>query len=62
MIIHIVRFRSSLSDERIADLFQVRASEYLAVPGLLQKFYRVDESVRDVADVVLALYTQPVSA
>lgn len=95
MIIHIVRFRSSLSDERIAELFQVRASEYLAVPGLLQKFYlrfrtgehggvyvwddeasiegfmasrlarticdvyRVDESLRDVADVVLALYPQP---
>ena len=96
MIIHIVRFQSSLSDERIAELFQVRAAEYLAVPGLLQKYYlrfrsgehggvyvwdseasleqfmqsrlarticdvyRVGESVRDVADVVLALYQQPV--
>jgi len=91
MIIHIVRFRSSLSDDRIAELFQTRAPEYLAVPGLLQKYYlrfrsgehggvyvwdsaasmeqflsgnlarsicdvyRVEESVRDVADVLLAL-------
>jgi hypothetical protein len=95
MIIHIVRFRSSLPDERIAELFQVRATEYLAVPGLLQKYYlrfrtgqhggvyvwdseasmerfmasrlarticdvyRVDESVREIADVVLALYPPP---
>jgi hypothetical protein len=98
MIIHIVRFKSLLPDERIAELFQVRASEYLAVPGLLQKYYlrfrtgehggvyvwdsatsmeqfmasrlarticdvyRVDESVRDVADVVFALYPQAVPA
>jgi hypothetical protein len=91
MIIHIVRFRSALSDERITELFRVRAPEYLAVPGLLQKYYlrfhigayggvyvwdsaasmerffasdlarsicdvyRVEESVRDVADVVHAL-------
>jgi hypothetical protein len=32
MIIHIVRFKSLLPDERIAELFQVPASEYLAVP------------------------------
>jgi hypothetical protein len=91
MVIHIVRFRSALPDERITELFQVRAPEYLAIPGLLQKYYlrflsgeyggvyvwdsavsmerfmaselarsichvyRVEESVRDVADVVLAL-------
>jgi hypothetical protein len=91
MVIHIVRFRSTLSDERIGELFQARAPEYLAVPGLLQKYYlrfrsgehggvyvwdcaasmerfmagelahsicdvyRVKESVRDVADVVLTL-------
>ena len=91
MVIHIVRFRSALSDERIAELFRVRAAEYLTVPGLLQKYYlrfrsgeyggvyvwdsaasmdrflagelarsicdmyRVEESVREVADVVLAL-------
>jgi len=91
MIIHVVRFRSALSDERITELFHVRAPEYLAIPGLLQKYYlrfrsgeyggvyvwdsaasmerfmaselarsicdvyHVEESVRDVADVVLAL-------
>jgi len=91
MVIHIVRFRSALSDERITELFHVRAPEYLAIPGLLQKYYlrfrsgeyggiyvwdsavsmerfmggelarsichvyRVEESVRDVADVVLVL-------
>jgi len=91
MVIHVVRFRSALSDERITELFHVRAPEYLAIPGLLQKYYlrfrsgeyggvyvwdsaasmerfmaselarsicdvyHVEESVRDVADVVLAL-------
>jgi hypothetical protein len=91
MVIHIVRFRSALSDERITELFRVRASEYLTIPGLLQKYYlrfqsgeyggvyvwdsaasmerfmagdlarsicdvyRVEESVRDIADVVHAL-------
>ena len=91
MLIHIVRFRSALPDQRIAELFQARAREYLTVPGLLQKYYlrfrsgehggvyvwdsadsmerfmaselagsicdvyRVEESVRDVADVILAL-------
>jgi hypothetical protein len=91
MLIHIVRFRSALSDERITELFHARAPEYLAIPGLLQKYYlrlrsgeyggvyvwdsaaamerfmaselarsicavyRVEESVRDIADVVLAL-------
>jgi hypothetical protein len=91
MVIHIVRFRSALSDERITELFRVRAPEYLAVPGLLQKYYlrfrtgeyggvyiwdsaasmdrfmagelarsicdvyRVEEPVRDIADVVHTL-------
>lgn len=91
MVIHIVRFRSALPDQHIAELFHARAPEYLAVPGLLQKYYlrfrsgehggiyvwdhaasmeqfiagelarsicdvyRVEESVRDVADVVLTL-------
>jgi hypothetical protein len=96
MVIHIVRFRSGLSDERIAELFEARAPEYLAVAGLLQKYYlrfrsgehggvyvweseaamkafmsghlagsicdvyRVEESVKDVADVVLALRPEKV--
>lgn len=91
MVIHVVRFRSALPDERITELFHVRAPEYLAIPGLLQKYYlrfrsgeyggvyvwesaasmerfmaselarsicdvyHVEESVRDIADVVLAL-------
>jgi hypothetical protein len=91
MVIHIVRFRSALSDERITELFYARAPEYLTIPGLLQKYYlrfrsgeyggvyvwdsaasmerfmagelarsicdvyRVEEAVRDIADVVLAL-------
>lgn len=98
MVIHIVRFRSTLPDERIAELFQARAPEYRAVPGLLQKYYlrfrsgqhggvyvwdsaasmeqfmagelagslcdvyRVEESVRDVAEVILALHPQAVHA
>ena len=96
MVIHTVRFRSSLSDERIAETFQARAPEYLAVPGLLQKYYlhyrtgehggvyvwdsaasmeqftasrlarticdvyRVQESARDVADVLFTLHAEAV--
>jgi hypothetical protein len=96
MVIHTVRFRSSLPDERIAETFRARAPEYLAVPGLLQKYYlhyrtgehggvyvwdseasmeqfaasrlarticdvyRVQESVRDIADVLFALHAQAV--
>jgi hypothetical protein len=91
MVIHIVRFRSAPSNERITELFDVRAPEYIAIPGLLQKYYlrfrsgehggvyiwdsaasmdqfmagelarsicdvyRVEESVLDIGDVVLAL-------
>jgi hypothetical protein len=91
MVIHIVRFRSALSEERVTELFHARAPEYRAIPGLLQKYYlrfhsgeyggvyvwdsaasmerfmagelarsirdvyQVEESVRDIADVVLAL-------
>jgi len=91
MVIHIVRFRSALSDKRITALFHARASGYLTIPGLLQKYYlrfrsgeyggvyvwdsassmerfmasdlarsicdvyHVEESVRDIAEVVLAL-------
>lgn len=98
MVIHIVRFRSGLSAERIAELFEARAPEYLSVPGLLQKYYlrfrsgahggvyvweseaameefmagrlagsicdvyRVEESVKDVADVVLALRPETVAS
>ena len=39
MVIHIVRFRSALSDEHITELFHIRAPEYLAIPGLVQKYY-----------------------
>jgi len=92
MVIHIVRFRSALSDKRITELFHARAPGYLTIPGLLQKYYlrfrsgeyggvyvwdsvasmerfmagelarsicdvyQVEESVRDIADVVLALH------
>ena len=98
MVIHIVRFRSALPEERITELFRVRASEYLAIPGLRQKYYlrfhsgeyggvyvwdsaasmeqffasdlarsicdvyRVEESVRDVAEVVHALRPENVIA
>jgi hypothetical protein len=94
MVIHIVRFSSALSDERITELFHLRAPEYVAIPGLLQKYYlrfrsgehggvyiwdsaasmdqfmagelarsicdvyRVEESVLDIADVVLALRSE----
>jgi hypothetical protein len=39
MVIHIVRFRSALPEERIAELCQRRAPEYLTVAGLMQKYH-----------------------
>ncbi len=39
MIIHIVRFTSRLDDERVHELFAACIPEYLAVPGLEQKYY-----------------------
>jgi heme-degrading monooxygenase HmoA len=39
MFVHLVRFTSALSEERIQQLFEARAREYAAVPGLLQKYY-----------------------
>lgn len=35
----LVLFKSALSPERVDELFRARADRYLAVPGLLQKFY-----------------------
>ena len=48
MIIHILRFRSSLPDEQIAELFQVRASQYLAVPDCCRSTTCVFEAASTV--------------
>jgi heme-degrading monooxygenase HmoA len=39
MIIQIVRYKSGLSHEEVAELFEVRESRYREVPGLIQKYY-----------------------
>jgi heme-degrading monooxygenase HmoA len=43
MIIQTTRFRSSLSDAEVTRLIQERASQFRAVPGLVQKYYVKDE-------------------
>ena len=39
MLVQIVRYRSRLTDEDVLATVESRATEYLAVPGLLQKYY-----------------------
>lgn len=39
MVIHVARFTSTLSDERVQQLFEQRLAEYGELPGLLQKYY-----------------------
>lgn len=39
MIVQIVRFKSSLSPEAVQAMYEARAPQYRAVPGLLQKYY-----------------------
>ena len=39
MIVQIVRYRSGLTDEDVLATVEARAAEYLAVPGLVQKYY-----------------------
>ena len=38
MLVQIVRYRSRLTDEDVLATVESRAPEYLAVPGLLQKY------------------------
>jgi hypothetical protein len=39
VLVQIVRYRSRLTDEDVLATVESRAPEYLAVPGLLQKYY-----------------------
>lgn len=39
MVIQIVRFRSRLSSREVLQIYEARAPQYRALPGLLQKYY-----------------------
>jgi heme-degrading monooxygenase HmoA len=39
MIIQIVRYKSGLTHEEVAERFEARSAGYRSVPGLLQKYY-----------------------
>ena len=39
MLVQIVRYRSGLSDEDVRATMEARAADYLAVRGLVQKYY-----------------------
>jgi heme-degrading monooxygenase HmoA len=39
MIVQIVRYKSGLTHEEVAERFSARSDAYRAVPGLLQKYY-----------------------
>jgi hypothetical protein len=39
MLVQIVRYRSGLTDEDVRATVEARAPDYLAVPGLVQKYY-----------------------
>jgi len=39
MIVHIVRFKSALPEQDVAEIFRARSDRYRQVPGLIQKYY-----------------------
>jgi hypothetical protein len=39
MLVQIVRYRTALSDDEVRETLEARAPDYLAVPGLVQKYY-----------------------
>lgn len=39
MIVQIVRFKSGLPEEEVQRIYEARAPQYRALPGLLQKYY-----------------------
>ncbi len=39
MILQIVRFKSSMSDKEVMDMYRKRSDRYRATKGLLQKYY-----------------------
>jgi hypothetical protein len=39
MLVQIVRYRSGLSDGEVSAIVESRAPEYVATPGLVQKYY-----------------------
>ena len=39
MIVSLVRFMSTLSDDEVQAMFEERADRYLEVPGLVEKIY-----------------------
>jgi heme-degrading monooxygenase HmoA len=43
MIIRFVKFKSTLSDSEVLNLYEQRAPEYRKLSGLLQKYYIKDE-------------------
>lgn len=50
---HIVRFKSGLSDEDVRATFEARAPQYRAVSGLIQKYYLRFPEPREYAGVYL---------
>lgn len=51
MIMQIVKFRSNMALEEVRKVAQERASEFRAVPGLLQKYYVSTEESGQYAGV-----------
>jgi heme-degrading monooxygenase HmoA len=39
MVIQVVKFKTALSDAEVQRLFEERAPQYRALPGLIQKYY-----------------------
>ena len=53
MIIRLVKFRSALSDAEVLKLYDQRAPQYRALPGLLQKYYIKDKQTGEHGAVYL---------
>lgn len=53
MIMQIIRFQSNLALEEVRKTAQERAEEFLAVPGLIQKYYFRSEKTGEYGGVYL---------
>ena len=53
MVIQVVKFKTSLSDVEVRQLFEKRAPQYRTIPGLIQKYYVRDTQTGEYGGVYL---------
>jgi heme-degrading monooxygenase HmoA len=53
MIVQVVKFKTGLSDEEVAQTIAERAPQYEALPGLRQKLYIKEQATREYGGIYL---------